>query len=125
MSAEKHGGKGKYRFSLYIDSETPRCAYVADRLQQLCQQYLPGSYTVEVIDLREDPSVIEREHIIAAPTLFVTTPTEQTHRFVGDLSQSELFIEALGMAHEAHKMGEEAEKLSEQAVMMREKIRFP
>lgn len=125
MSSEKHGGKGKYRFSLYIDSETPRCAYVADRLQQLCQQYLPGSYTVEVIDLRENPSVIEREHIIAVPTLLVITPMDQIHRFVGDLSQSELFIEALGMAREAYKMGEEAEKLGEQAVKMREKIKFP
>jgi circadian clock protein KaiB len=125
MAIEKHSGKGKYRFSLYIDSETPRCSYVADRLQQLCQNYLAGCYTVEVIDLREDPSVIEREHIIAVPTLLVTTPKEQKHRFVGDLSQSELFIEALGMAQEAAKMGEEAERLSEQAVKMREKIQFP
>ena len=125
MSAEKHSGKGKYHFSLYIDSETPRCAYVADRLQQLCQQYLPDSYTVEVIDLREDPSVIEREHIIAVPTLLVTTPKEQTHRFVGDLSQSEMFIEALGMAQEAHKMGEEAGRMGEQAVKMRNEIKLP
>jgi hypothetical protein len=94
-------------------------------LQQLCQQYLPDSYTIQVTDVREDPSVIEQEHIIAVPTLLVATPMEQTHRFVGDLSQSELFIEALGMAHQAYKMGKEAGKMGEQAIKMRDKIQSP
>jgi circadian clock protein KaiB len=125
MSVEKIGGTNKYHFTLYVDPGTPRYSLVADRLHQLCQQYLPDSYSIEVIDVREDPSVIERAHVIAVPTMLVTTPMEQTHRFVGDLSQSELFIEALGMAYEAQKMAEEAEKLGEKAVKMREQIKFP
>jgi circadian clock protein KaiB len=125
MSAEKTGGTSKYHFTLYVDPGTPRYSLVADRLHQLCQQYLSDSYSIEVIDVREDPSVIERAHIIAVPTMLVTTPQKQTHRFVGDLSQSEMFIVALGMAQEADKMGQLAGEMGEVAAEMRDKIKSP
>ncbi len=125
MSAEKHSGRGKYQFSLYIDSEKPKYSAVADRLHQLCQQYLSGSYTIEVIDLREDQLLMERLHIIAVPTLDVTTSQSTTHRFVGDLSQSEVFIIALGMGRKADQMTKEASEMGRLATKMRDKIQFP
>jgi circadian clock protein KaiB len=125
MSLEKQGGTDKYHFTLYVDPVTPRYSLVVDRLYQLCLQYLHDSYSIEVIDVREDPSVIERAHIIAVPTLSVTTPQKQTHRFVGDLSQSEMFIVALGMAQEAGKMGQLAGEMGQAAADMRGKIKSP
>jgi hypothetical protein len=125
MSTDKHGDEGEYRFVLYIDSEKPRCSYVADKLNQLCKQYLSGSYMVDVIDLRDDLSVVESQRIVAAPTLDVTTPQSKTHRFVGDLSQSEIFIVALGMAQEADRMGQVAGKMGQDAADMRNRIKSP
>jgi hypothetical protein len=125
MSAKKQGDGGKYHFALYIDSEKPKSLHVADRLRALCRQYLTDSYTIEVIDLRKDHSLFELLRIIAAPTLDVTTPQEQTHRFVGDLSQSEMFIIALGMAQEADKMGQLAGEMRQAAADMRSKIKTP
>jgi hypothetical protein len=125
MSTDKHGGEGEYRFVLYVDSEKPRCSHVADKLRQLCQQYLTGSYSMDVIDLREDLSIVENQRILAAPTLDVTTPQSKIHRFVGDLSQSEMFIVALGMAQEADKMGQVAGKMGQDAADMRNRIKSP
>jgi RecA/RadA recombinase len=125
MSVKKQGDEGKYHFALYIDSEKPKCFPVADRLHRLCEQYLYGSYDIEVIDLRQDHSLFEQLRIIVAPTLDVTTPQAKIHRFVGDLSQSELFIVALGMSQEADKMGQQASKMGEVAVKMRDKIQSP
>ncbi len=125
MPSRKQGSKEEYHFTLYIDSEMPKCFHVADKLQQLCRQYLPDFHSVEVIDLREDLSLFERLRIIAVPTLIVSTPQSKTHRFVGDLSQTEVFIVALGMAQEANKMGQEAGKMGRTALEMRERLKPP
>lgn len=120
MSVEKHSDRGKYQFSLYIDSKKLKCSDVADRLHQLCQQYLPSFYTIEVIDLREDQLLMEQLHIIAVPTLDVTTPQSTTHRFVGDISQTEIFIVALDMSRRADEMTQQAGEMGRLAAKMRD-----
>lgn len=129
MSTEKQSGTAKYHFSLYIDSDKPRCFYAAELLQRLCHQYLPDSYTIDMFDLHEDQTLFDRLKIIAVPTLDVATPQDKTHRFVGDLSQFQIFITALGMGLEADKMRQDAGKMEqdagkmgELAANMREKI---
>lgn len=124
MPAENSGGEGLYHFVLYVDSEKPRSAYVARRLRELCLEHLLDSYTLDVVDLRDNHALFEEKHIIAVPTLEVTTPDSQRHRFVGDLSQSEVFIIAVGMGQEAGRMGRKAKKMGQNAVRMRSSVKM-
>jgi hypothetical protein len=100
-----------YRFILALDSESPTCFRMEEKLRQLCQRYLRDAFSLEVIDLQAEPSAFERLRIIAVPTLEVISPRIQKRRFVGDLSQSEVFIMALGMGQEAAKMQQLAAKM--------------
>jgi hypothetical protein len=125
MPAEKGGGEGLYHFFLYIDSEKPRSANVAHRLRELCSEHLLGSYTLDVVDLRSNQELFEEKRIIAVPTLDVTTPDSRQHRFIGDLSQSEVFIIAIGMGREADKMGRQAKKMGQNAIEMRSRVKHP
>jgi isopentenyl diphosphate isomerase/L-lactate dehydrogenase-like FMN-dependent dehydrogenase len=126
MPAENGGGKGCcYHFVLYIDSEKPRSAYVVRRLRELCKEHLLDSYALDVVDLRDNHALFEEKKIIAVPTLEVTTPESQQHRFVGDLSQSEVFIVAVGMGQEAGRMGRQAKSMGQKAISMRSRVKFP
>jgi hypothetical protein len=97
-------GDGKYHLVLYIDSAKPKFSSISERLSQLCRKHLSNPYQLDIIDLREKPALLEQLRIIAVPTLDVTTPQSQKHRFVGDLSTSEEFIIAVGMFHDAEEM---------------------
>jgi circadian clock protein KaiB len=118
MPSEQNINQGQYHFILYIDSAKPKSFLVADKLRHLCQQYLTTDYTLEVVDLRENPSLSEQHRILAVPTLDVTNSQSKQYRFVGDLSQSEIFIMAIGMNQQARKMGQDA-------VEMRKNIKMP
>jgi circadian clock protein KaiB len=93
-----------YHLVLYIDSAKPKSTLISERLRQLCRKHLTDPYQLEIIDLRENPVLLEQQRIIAVPTLDVTTPHSPKQRFVGDLSTSEEFIIAVGMFQDAEEM---------------------
>ncbi len=126
MPEQTTGGNGKYHFVLYIDSAKPKSVHAANRLDHICHSYLlKEAYTLEVVDLREEPLRFEEQRIIVAPTLDVVTPQFQKHRFVGDLSESEMFVMAVGMGMEAGQMGRQAVKMKQAAADMRGRIKWP
>jgi circadian clock protein KaiB len=57
---------------------------------------LAGEAEVEVVDLREQPEVAERERIVATPLLVRVTP-EPVRRIVGDLTDVERVRWSLGL----------------------------
>ncbi|MES9970191.1 MAG: circadian clock KaiB family protein [Candidatus Thiodiazotropha sp.] len=111
MSPENTANVEKYHFRLYIDSAKPNSHDVADRLHKICRLHLFNNYTLELIDLQESPGLFDQRRIIAVPTLDIETPELHHHRFVGNLSQSEIFITAAGMTQEATKMAKQAAEI--------------
>lgn len=118
MSTETSNSGEHYHFVLYIDSTKPKCFSVADRVQTICRDRLSGSYTLDIIDLQHSPALFERDRVIAVPSLDIRTPEGLAQRFVGDMTQSEMFIIAISLMQEARKM-------SEQAQAMRHNIKPP
>ncbi|MCG7932880.1 MAG: circadian clock protein KaiB [Candidatus Thiodiazotropha lotti] len=113
----------KYHLVLYVDSVKPKSSGFIERLHQLCEKYLNNPYTLEVIDLRENPALTEQRRIVAVPTLDVITSESRQQRFVGDLSISEPFIIALGMYHDAEKMKRNAGEMGQQIIHLRNKLK--
>jgi circadian clock protein KaiB len=113
----------KYHLVLYVDSVKPKNLGVIERLHRLCEKHLKNLYTLEVIDLRENPALTEQRRIVAVPTLDVITSESRQQRFVGDLSISESFIITLGMYHHAEEMKRKTSEMGQQIIHLRNKLK--
>jgi circadian clock protein KaiB len=63
----------------------------------LCQEYLPGRYDLEVIDIYQQPALAQTEDIIAVPTLLKKQPLP-VRKLLGDLSNAQQLMAGLGLA---------------------------
>jgi circadian clock protein KaiB len=59
-----------------------------ENLRHVCEEYLPGRYTIELVDLVENPERARSDEIIAVPTLIRKLP-EPIRRIIGDLSDTD------------------------------------
>lgn len=82
---------------LYVAGNTPRSTRAIANVRSLCDEFLPGRYTLEVVDIYQQPTRATAEQIIAAPTLVKRRPTP-LKRIIGDLSERARVITALGLA---------------------------
>jgi len=80
--------------SLYVSGPTPRSARAIVNVRKLCEENLPGRYTLAVIDLSQTPALAAQHQIIAAPTLVREQPLPE-RRFIGDMSNSQRILAGL------------------------------
>jgi circadian clock protein KaiB len=73
---------------LYITGTNPRTEQAVANLRRICENELRGAYTLEIIDVLEDPEAAERDRVLATPTLIKQLPPP-LRRVVGDLSDKE------------------------------------
>lgn len=74
-------------FRLYIAGSSPRSLRAVKRIKEICEKELPGLYTLEIIDLYQQPARAITDEIVAAPTLVRRLP--EPIRLVGDLSDEQ------------------------------------
>lgn len=89
-------GRPKYDLSLYVSGATPRSHRAIKNIKEICEHYLPGRYTLQVIDIFQSPSETAEHNIIAAPTLIKQAPLPVC-RFIGDLSDTKKVTEGLAL----------------------------
>ncbi len=87
---------GALRLRLYVAGQTPKTLTAFENLKKICEMYLQGKYTIEVIDLLVKPQLAVQDQIVAIPTLIpgFSTPMK---RIIGDLSDTEKVLEGLGL----------------------------
>jgi circadian clock protein KaiB len=73
---------------LYVAGQTPKSIAALVNLKKLCEQHVPGKYTIEVVDLMEKPQLAAGHQIVAIPTLVRKLP-EPMRKIIGDLSNIE------------------------------------
>ena len=83
-----------YNLRLYVAGATPKSAAAIANLNAMCEQHLAGRYSIEVIDLRENPQLAAGDQILAVPTLVRRLPPP-LKRIIGDLSNSEKVLVGL------------------------------
>jgi circadian clock protein KaiB len=81
----------EYILRLYVTGSTPRSLRAISNLKRLCEEYLPGAYDLQVVDIYKNPAAARDAQIIAAPTLIKRLPAP-LRRFVGDLSNTEKLL---------------------------------
>ena len=92
--ALRRRGERHFVLRLYIVGATPASQRAIANLTSLCEQYLPGRHTLEIIDIYQQPALASTAQIIAAPTLVRLLP-EPIARVVGDLSDRDKVLVSL------------------------------
>jgi circadian clock protein KaiB len=70
---------------LYVAGPGVSSMRARQNLERFCQQYLPGLYRIEVIDLLHRPELAREHEIVAVPTLVREEPVP-IRKAIGDLS---------------------------------------
>jgi circadian clock protein KaiB len=83
--------QSKYVLRLYVTGMTPRSTKAIENVRKLCEEYLPGRYDLDVVDIYQQPILAKGEQIIATPTLIKKLPLP-LRKIIGDMSDSERFL---------------------------------
>lgn len=85
-----------WNLRLYVAGQSPRSLAAFANLKKICSEYLPGKYSIEVIDLLEHPQLAAGDQIIAIPTLIRKLPTPM-RKIIGDLSNTDRVLVGLDL----------------------------
>ena len=81
---------------LYVAGQTPKALTAFANLQIICEDQLKGKYSIEVIDLLENPQLGVTDQIFALPTLVRKLPVP-VRKIIGDLSNTERVLIGLDL----------------------------
>jgi circadian clock protein KaiB len=90
--------KGAYLFHLYLADGAPSSTRAFANLYAICRKYFPESHRIEVIDVSKEPLRALDAAIFLTPTLVKLSPLPE-QQIVGDLSEEEEVLRALGLPH--------------------------
>lgn len=76
--------------------QTPKALRAFANLRQICEDHLKGRYTIEVIDLVQEPQLGQGDQILALPTLVRKLPAP-IKKIIGDLSNTERVLVGLDL----------------------------
>lgn len=85
-----------YVFRLYITGATPNSMRSVVNIKQICETYLKGKYTLEIIDVYQQRELAQQEQLVALPLLVKKFPLPE-HRLIGDLSDTRKVLYGLGI----------------------------
>jgi circadian clock protein KaiB len=85
-----------FEFHLYVSGATPNSTRALRNIKEICEQYLAGRYVLRIIDMYQQPELVQQEQIIAAPTLVRRHPLPR-RQLVGDLSNRAAVLAILGL----------------------------
>ncbi len=90
------GPSDLWELRLYVAGATPRAIAALENLPRICEEYLAGKYTIEVIDLLRNPQLARGDQILAVPTLGRKLPVP-VRKIIGDLSNTERVLVGLDL----------------------------
>jgi len=88
--------KEMWHLRLYVAGQTPKSIAAFANLKKICEEYLKDEYTIEVVDLVENPKLAKGDQILAIPTLVRKLPPP-IRKIIGDLSNTERVLVGLNL----------------------------
>ena len=90
-----------YILKLYVSGSSPRAQAAIANLRRICEDDLAGRYTLEIVDVLENPDAAEKDKILATPTLVKSLPPP-LRRVIGDLSDKDKVLLGLEVRQAPH-----------------------
>lgn len=88
MAKKKTKPEDEWNLRLYVAGTTPKSMAAIANLRKFCEEHLAGRYSIEVVDLLENPKLASTDQIVAIPTLVRKLPAPM-RKIIGDLSNRE------------------------------------
>jgi len=99
MNENRCSGEKSWRLRLYVAGTTPKSLEALANLKKICEEYLEGKYSIEIVDLAENPRLARDDQIVALPTLVRKLPPP-LKKIIGDLSDREKVLVGLNIIPE-------------------------
>jgi circadian clock protein KaiB len=93
-TADTAGIGEQWDLVLYVTGRSPKCLRAIENLRRACEEHLAGRYTIEVVDLLENPRQAADDQILAVPTVVRRLPSP-IRKVVGDLSDEDRLLVGL------------------------------
>ena len=91
-------GEGQhYVLHLFVAGASLNSTRAIANIKHICEQYLPGNYSLEIFDVHQQKTIAEREQLIALPLLIKRLPLPE-RRLIGDLSDIKKVLNGLGIS---------------------------
>ena len=84
-------GSGTYVLRLYVAGATPQSIKAITNLKRICEEHIAHRYDLEVINIYQQPALLEGEQILATPTLIKKLPLPM-RKFIGDMANTEKIL---------------------------------
>jgi len=95
----RNNGNGATRsniFRLYITGASPNSSRAITNLKKILERYLDGEYELDIIDVYQQPHIVQKVNIVALPLLVRKMPLPE-RRLIGDMSNHDKVIRSLGL----------------------------
>ncbi|MFB3888869.1 MAG: circadian clock KaiB family protein [Candidatus Bathyarchaeia archaeon] len=85
-----------WELRLYTAGQTPKSIAAFNNLKKIAEEHLQGKYTIEIVDLTQNPQLATGDQIFAIPTLVRKLPPP-IRKIIGDLSNTERVLVGLDL----------------------------
>ena len=86
----------KFVLKLYVTGATARSSRAIENIRAFCEEHLKDRYELEVIDIYQHPEILEKDQVLAAPTLIKQLPPP-LRKLIGDMSDEEKILVGLNI----------------------------
>ncbi len=86
----------KYILKLYITGNSIKSQRAIANIFRICREELNNQYSIEIIDVLEQPDLAEQEKILVTPTLIKQLPLP-LQRIIGDMSNTQKVLLGLDL----------------------------
>jgi circadian clock protein KaiB len=83
-----------YVLQLFVTGATARSVNAIKRIKDVCENELHGRYTLQIIDIYQQPELLRDSQVVATPTLVKHLPSP-VRRLIGDLADREKVLAGL------------------------------
>jgi circadian clock protein KaiB len=87
----------RYVLRLYVSGASIKSLAAIRNIRNICQANLSGRYTLEVVDIYQQPERAVRDHVVAAPMLVKERPLPR-RQVIGTLSNMQRVMRILGLS---------------------------
>jgi circadian clock protein KaiB len=86
--------ENNYRLRLFVAGASPNSTRAIANLKAICESYLKDNYSLEIIDIYQQPLIAQSEQIVALPLLIKKAPGAE-RRLIGDMSDKQRVLRGL------------------------------
>lgn len=96
------GENSKYVLRLYVAGMGPKSMQAIENIKRILEEYLPGRYRLEIIDIYQNPIFAKDGQIVAAPTLIKELPPP-LRKLIGSMSDTKRVLVGMDLKSKTDK----------------------